>query len=197
MRSDDMMKRFYIKRVGDHVSIIHRPTHQIITMGNLDEEMGKKIKKFIKMSTEEFYKELNNLGLKFKTSRSIQEEQDKDKEDWYEKAWIYTTNQVLDNYKIKLDSIPEEEVPLELIKKLQTQESKGWNINAKEETKEVPEEKPKKVLKKKAKKLPKKVSNEKVVSLVPYETKQEVRRAYTGGKIDIETYKKYMRALKS
>ena len=193
-----IMKRFYIKRVGDYVSIVHRPTHQIITMGNLDEEMGKKIKKFIKMSTEEFYRELNNLGLKFKTSRSIQEEQDKDKEDWYEKAWIYKTNQVLDNYKIKLDSIPEEEVPLELIKQLQKEESKGWNISAKEETKDV-KVKPKKVLekKKKTRKLPKKVSNEKVVSLVPYETKQEVRRAYTGGKIDIETYKKYMRALKS
>ena len=198
---DGMMKRFYIKRVGDHVSIIHRPTHQIITMGNLDEEMGKKIKKFIKMTTEEFYKELVSLGLKFKTSRSIQEEQDKDKEDWYEKAWIYTTNQVLDNYKIKLDSIPEEEVPLELIKQLQKEESKGWNISAKEETKEETKEvkvKPKKVLeKKKTRKLPKKVSNEKVVSLVPYETKQEVRRAYTGGKIDLETYKKYMKALKS
>ena len=198
MRSVMIMKRFYIKRVGDYVSIVHRPTHQIITMGNLDEEMGKKIKKFIKMSTEEFYRELNNLGLKFKTSRSIQEEQDKDKEDWYEKAWIYKTNQVLDNYKIKLDSIPEEEVPLELIKQLQKEESKGWNISAKEETKDV-KVKPKKVLekKKKTRKLPKKVSNEKVVSLVPYETKQEVRRAYTGGEIDIETYKKYMRALKS
>ena len=194
MRSVMVMKRFYIKRVGDHVSIVHRPTHQIITMGNLDEEMGKKIKKFIKMGTEEFYKELVSLGLKFKTSRSIQEEQDKDKEDWYEKAWIYTTNQVLENYKIKLDSIPEEEVPLELIKELQREDSKGWNISVKEAS----EEKHKKrTLKKKAKKLPKKVKKEKVVTLVPYESKQEVRRAYSGGEIDIETYKKYMRALKS
>ena len=194
MRSVMIMKRFYIKRVGDHVSIVHRPTHQIITMGNLDEEMGKKIKRFIKMTTEEFYKELHSLGLKFKTSRSIQEEQDKDKEDWYEKAWIYTTNQVLENYKIKLDSIPEEEVPYELIEELQREGSKGWNISAKE----APEEKYKKrTLKKKAKKLPKKVKKEKVVTLVPYESKQEVRRAYSGGEIDIETYKKYMRALKS
>ena len=163
----------------------------------MDEEMGKQIKRLINMTTEEFYKELNSLGLKFKTNKSYQEEVDKEKEDWYKSAWIYTTNQVLENYKIKLDSIPEEEVPLELIKELQREDSKGWNISAKEETKEAPEEKekPKKVLKKK--KLPKKVSNKKVATLVPYKTKQEVRRAYIAREIDIKTYKKYMRALKS
>lgn len=194
-----MMKRFYIKRIGEHMTILHRPTHQIIMFGEMNEETGKKIKKFIKMTTEEFYRELNSLGLKFKTSRTIQEELDKDKEDWYEKAWLSTTNQVLKHFKIKLDSMPEEEVPLELIKQLQKEERTGWNVVAKEETKEAPEEqeKPKKVLKKKAKKLPKKVSNEKVVTLVPYKSKQEVRRAYNGGEIDQETYKKYMRALKS
>ena len=163
----------------------------------MNEEMGKQIKRLINMTTEEFYKELNSLGLKFKTNKSYQEEVDKEKEDWYKSAWIYTTNQVLENYKIKLNSIPEEEVPLELIKELQREDSKGWNISAKEETKEAPEEKekPKKVLKKK--KLPKKVSNKKVATLVPYKTKQEVRRAYIAREIDIKTYKKYMRALKS
>jgi hypothetical protein len=192
-----VMKRFYIKRIADYITIVHRPTHQVIMTGNMDEEMGKQIKRFIKMSTEEFYKELHSLGLKFKTSRDIQEEQDKEKEDWYKGAWLYTTNQVLDNYKIKEDSIPEEEVPLELIKELQRREGTSWNIEPKEETKEAPEEKekPKKLLKRK--KLPKKVSNEKVATLVPYKSKQEVRRAYSGGEIDIETYKKYMRALKS
>ena len=188
------MKRFYIKRVADHITITHRPTHQVIMMGNMDEEMGKQIKRFIKMTTEEFYRELHSLGLKFKTSRSIQEDIDKEREDWYKGAWIYTTNQVLENYKIKLDSIPEEEVPLELIKELQREDSKGWNISVKEAS----EEKHKKrTLKKKAKKLPKKVKKEKVVTLVPYESRQEVRRAYSGGEIDIETYKKYMKALKS
>ena len=192
------MKRFYIKRVSDFVTIMHRPTHQIIMMGSMDSEMGKQIKKFIKMTTEEFYKELHSLGLKFKTTKDIKEEQDKEKEDWYEKAWLFTTNQVLKHYKIKLDSIPEEEVPLELIKQLQKEAKTGWDIKPKEEKKEAPEEqeKPKKVLKKKTKKLPKKVSNEKVVTLVPYKSKQEVRRAYNGGDIDQETYKKYMRELK-
>jgi hypothetical protein len=192
-----VMKRFYIKRVSDFVTIVHRPTHQIIMMGNMDEEMGKKIKRFIKMSTEEFYKELNSLGLKFKTSRDIQEEQDKEKEDWYKGAWLYTTKQVLNHYKIKEDSIPEEEVPLELIEELQRREGTSWNIELNKEAKEAPEkkEKPKKLLKKK--KLPKKVSNEKVTTLVPYKSKQEVRRAYIAGEIDIETLKKYMRALKS
>ena len=192
------MKRFYTKKAGKFVTIMHRPTHQIIMMSELDEELEKKIKKFIKMTTEEFYRELNSLGLKFKTNRTIQEELDKDEEEWYEKAWLHTTNQVLKHYKIELDSIPEEEVPLELIKELQKQENSNWNVNAKGDNKDAPEEqeKPKKLLKK-AKKLPKKVSNEKVIPLVPYKSKQEVRRAYSGGEIDLETYKKYMRALKS
>lgn len=194
-----VMKRFYIKRIGNHVTLVHRPTHQTIMFGEMNEEMGKKIKKFIKMTTEEFYKELNSLGLKFNTSRSLQEEQDKEKEDWYEKAWLYTTNQVLEHYKIKLDSIPEEEVPLELLKELQKEAQTGWDIKPKEEKKEAPEEqeKPKKLLKKKIKKLPKKVSSEKVTTSVPYKSKQEVRRAYSGGEIDQETYKKYMRALRA
>lgn len=190
------MKRFYIKRIADYVTIMHRPTHQIIMMGEMNEEMGKKIKRFINMTTEEFYKELHSLGLRFKTSRSIQEEQDKDKEDWYKSAWIYTTKQVLDHYKIKEDSIPEEEVPYELIEELQKEETEGWNISAKEETKEAPEEK-EKPKKRTLKKLPKKVKNKKVATLVPYKTKQEVRSAYIAGEIDISTLKKYMKALKS
>ena len=188
-----MMKRFYIKRVSDFVTIVHRPTHQIIMMGNMDEEMGKQIKRFINMTTEEFYKELNSLGLKFKTNKSYQEDIDKEKEEWYEKAWLSTTKQVLDHFKLK-DNIPEEEVPYELIEELQKEDNRVWNIEPKEEIKEALEEKekPKKRTLKKRKKLPKKVKNEKVKTLVPYKSKQEVRRAYIAKEIDLETYKKYM-----
>ena len=193
-----MMKRFYIKRVSDFVTIVHRPTHQVIMMGNMDEEMGKQIKRFIKMDTKEFYKELHSLGLKFKTTKNIKEEQDEEKEDWYKSAWSFTTKQVLDHYKLKEDSIPEEEVPLEFIKELQKEDNKVWNIEPKEEIKEALEEekKPKKRTLKKRKKSPKKVSNKKVATLVPYKTKQEVRRAYIAKEIDLETYKKYMIELK-
>lgn len=196
------MKRFYIKRVSNFVTIVHRPTHQVIMIGSLDEEMGKQIKRFIKMDTKEFYKELHSLGLKFKTNKSYQEDIDKEKEDWYEKAWIFTTKQVLDYYKIKEDSIPEEEVPYELIEELQRREETSWNIEeTKEEVKEAPEEKekekPKKRTLKKRKRLPKKVKNEKAKTLNPYKTKQEVRSAYIAGEIDLETLKKYMKALKS
>ena len=197
-----MMKRFYIKRIADHITIVHRPTHQIIMFGNMDKEMGKQIKKFIKMTTEEFYKELNSLGLKFKTQESYNEEVDKDKEDWYKGAWIYTTNQVLKHYKIKLDSIPEEEVPLELIKQLQKEAKTGWDIKPKEEKKEAPEEqeKPKKRTLKKRKKLPKrvsnkKVSNEKVVSLGGYKDLKELEEAYSGGELSTRDYIKLKRKL--
>ena len=188
-----IMKRFYIKRISDFVTIVHRPTHQTITMGSLDEEMGKQIKRFINMTTEEFYKELHSLGLKFKTTKNIKEEQDKEKEDWYKSAWSFTTKQVLDHYKLKEDSIPEEEVPLEFIKELQKEGNKVWNIEPKEEKKEVLAEE-KKLKKRTLKKLPKKVKNEKVKTLVPYKTKQEVRRAYIAKEIDLETFKKYMKA---
>jgi len=192
------MKRFYIKRVCDFVTIVHRPTHQVIMMGNMNEEMGKQIKRFIKMDTKEFYKELHALGLKFNLSRSIKEEVDKEKEDWYKSAWSFTTKQVLKHYKIKEDSIPEEEVPYELIKELQKEGNKVWNIEPNEEVKEeTKEEKPKKLLKKKNKKLPKKVEKEKEEVLGGYKSKQEVRRAYIAKEIDLETYKKYMRELKS
>lgn len=190
------MKRFYIKRIADHVTIVHRPTHQVIMMGNMDEDMKKVIKSYMEMSTEEFYKELNSLGLKFKTSRGIQEDIDKEKEEWYEKAWIFTTKQVLDYFKLK-DNIPEEEVPYELIKELQKEDNKVWNIEPNEEVKEETKEEEKKSPLKKRKKLPKKVKNEKVKTLVPYKTKQEVRSAYIAGEIDISTFKKYMKALKS
>lgn len=188
------MKRFYIKRISDHITIVHRPTHQIIMTGELNEKTKKKVKDYIKMDTEDFYKELNSLGLKFKTKVLTNEEMDKEKEDWYKKAWLSTTKQVLKHFKIKEDSIPDEDMPLEFIKQLQKEDTEGWGISAKKETKEAPEEKkePKKV-----KKLPKKVKNKKVAILVPYKTKQEVRRAYSGGEIDIETYKKYMKVLKS
>jgi hypothetical protein len=194
-----VMKRFYIKRIADYVTIVHRPTHQVIMMGNMDEEMGKQIKRFINMTTEEFYKELHSLGLKFKTTKNIKEEQDKEKEDWYKSAWSYTTKQVLDHYKIKEDSIPDEDMPLELIEELQRREGTSWDIEPKEEKKEAIEEKekPKKRTLKKRKKSLKKVSNKKVATLVPYKTKQEIRSAYIGGEIDLETFKKYMKALKS
>ena len=200
------MKRFYIKRIADYITIVHRPTHQVIMMGNMDEEMGKQIKRFINMSTEEFYKELNSLGLKFKTIKNIKEERDKEKEDWYEKAWKFTTKQVLDHYKLKEDSIPNEEVPLEFIKELQKEGNKVWNIEPKEEIKEEPKEEPKEETKeavkeekpkKKNKKLPKKEKNKKKEVLGGYRSKQEVRRAYIAKEIDIETLKKYMKALKS
>ena len=187
------MKRFYIKRISDYITIVHRPTHQIIMMGELNEEMGKQIKRFIKMSTEEFYKELNSLGLKFKT-KVLPEEVDNEKEDWYEKAWLYTTKQVLDHYKIKHDSIPEEEVPYELIRELQKTEQSGWSITTKEEEKE-PKKKSKKLLKKKSKKLPKKVKNEKKTTLGRYKDLKELEKAYSGGELSTRDYIKLKRKL--
>lgn len=197
-----MMKRFYLKRVSDFVTVVHRPTHQMIMIGNMDSKMGKEIKKFIKMTTEEFYKELISLGLKFNTQKNYNEERDKDNEDWYKGAWLFTTNQVLDNYNIKLDSIPEEEVPYDLLKELQKRDSKDWDISVKEETKEAPGEqkeeeqkKPRKLLKKKANKLPKKVGNEKVISLGGYKDLKELEEAYSGGELSTRDYIKLKRKL--
>ena len=181
------MKRFYVKRVSDFVTVVHRPTHQIIRMGSMDEDMKKAIKSYIKMTTEEFYTELNSLGMKFSTKESYNEQKDTEKEDWYNKAWLMTTNQVLKEFKIKQDSIPEENMPLDIIRELQKNTVSGWNLSTKEEPEEAPEE-----LKKKPKKLTKKVKNGKAPA---YQTKDEVRRAFTKNEISREQYKEYMKLM--
>lgn len=193
MRSDSM-KRFYVKRVSDFVTVMHRPTHQMIKMGRMDEEMKKAIKSYIKMTPEEFYRELNALGLKFNTKDTYNEQKDTEKEDWYNKAWLMTTNQVLKEFKIKQDSIPEENVPLDFIRELQHRAVGTWNLNGSTKTPEEPKEAPEEP-KKKPKKLTKKVKNEKVVPLVPFKTKAEARSAYLKKRITREEYKEYSKVL--
>lgn len=133
------MKRFYIKRISDHITIVHRESHQTIWMGSTDEEGKKAIEKFIGMTTKAFYKELNELGLKFKTNNLAMEEVKKDKEEWYNGAWLSTTTQVLELLKIDLE-IPEEKFPVDYVRELQTSKSTGWGSSRKEGKKSAKEE---------------------------------------------------------
>lgn len=107
------LKRFYIKKVGDSISIYHRPSHQLIWSGKLDEEGREKVNKFINMSRNEFYSYIldNNIDITpighFSPVKNTMQEQ----EEWLRGAWEYTTRQVLKYYNLDVNSIPLEEEP--------------------------------------------------------------------------------------
>lgn len=107
-----LKKRFYIKKVGDSISIYHRPSHQLIWSGKLDEEGREKVNKFINMSRNEFYSYIldNNIDITPVWSYSTQNSK-KEKEEWLNGAWEYTTRQVLKYYNLDVNSIPLEEEP--------------------------------------------------------------------------------------
>lgn len=169
------MKRFYLKRIEDHVTIVHRPTHQVIGFGELNGELKKLIKLYVDMSTEEFYKELNNLGLKLRIDKTNNlEGRTEENEEWYKGAWKFTTEQVLEHYNLDKDIIPEEQPPIELIKKLNRDKTGDWNL----EGKKLPKKK------KKLTRKPKKMSNKR------FSTIEEVREAYLSKEITLKEYKK-------
>lgn len=107
-----LKKRFYIKKVGDSISIYHRPSHQLIWSGKLNEEGREMIEKFINMSRNEFYSYIldNNIDITSYRSYSTQNSI-KEKEEWLNGAWEYTTRQVLKYYSLDINSIPLEEEP--------------------------------------------------------------------------------------
>lgn len=107
------LKRFYIKKVGDSISIYHRPSHQLIWSGKLNEEGREMIEKFINMGRDEFYSyvldskiDITPIG-NFSPIKNTMQEQ----EDWLRGAWEYTTKQVLEYFNIDINSIPIEEEP--------------------------------------------------------------------------------------
>lgn len=148
------MKRFYIKKVSDYISIVHRPTHEIIYRGELGDESKGVLKRLLEIDTKGYYDYLiNSVGIKAGTS-SLLEEPDKEKEEWYKKAWIMSTEQIMEQYG--LGEVPEEDVPMDYIRVLKTKKNKkNWSVG--EET-ESPEDKPEKPEKKKPLKKSKKKS---------------------------------------
>lgn len=107
-----LKKRFYIKKVGDSISIYHRPSHQLIWSGKMDENGRERINEFINMSRDEFYIYIigNNIDITpigyFSAKNTMQEQ-----EEWLKGAWEYTTRQVLEYFNIDVNSIPIEEEP--------------------------------------------------------------------------------------
>ena len=106
------MKRFYIKKIDDSISIYHRPSHQLIWNGKLDKEGREKVNEFINMSRDEFYSYIidNKIDItpiwNYSTKNTMQEQ-----EEWLKGAWEYTTKQVLEYFNIDVNSIPVEEEP--------------------------------------------------------------------------------------
>lgn len=187
------MKRFYVKQVSQFVTIVHRPTHQTIVMGELTDEMKLEIIRLAKLTTEEFYEEMVEKGMRLTVKADWMRDIKADDEEWYKKAWSYTSKKVLKQYGLDEDLIPEEEYPFELVREMKSGKKKrGWGAtvleteNKKEEKRVEEKPKKKKLPKKLKKKLPKKVKSEK------YKSKEDVRKAFSGGEIDATLYKELM-----
>lgn len=112
------MERIYLSVAGDSVGVYHRPTHQLIAIGNA-KKMAILVKNLLGMTTKTYYSWLvNDCKLKPKLEgkkTKVYLGDLKEKEEWFEKAWIYGTDKFLKKYHLKQVN---EDIPLELIDEL-------------------------------------------------------------------------------
>ena len=111
------MERLYMSITGDSCTIHHRPTHEFVACGSVN-DMATKAKELLAMRTEDFYRYLINnipfIKLEGKTTKRYFSNLN-EQEDWYKKAWLSGTLKIFKDNKLKQ---VEEEVPLELVDKL-------------------------------------------------------------------------------
>ena len=184
--------RIYVKKILNIGFIVHRSTHQLIESHDNTEELKRRVLELLSMTNEEFYTEMFNKGLRFKTRIDYYDNIDKEKEEWYENAWKRITENLLNEFEVPEELRVEEELPLELIKNIQ-----NGKIKEKNEVREV------KKLKRVKKSLPDKVNNKKLPEREEveeerkeYKNKDELRKAYRGGEIDLVYYKESMKKMR-
>lgn len=199
-------KRLYIKVLDDHVHVVFRPTHETILLGFLskDKDLLKDIKGLLTADTEKFAEMLVKKGLSLKNKRSSNVKAFEETEEWYEKAWMYTTNNFIKEHK--LPEVPEDG------KEVITMSAMINTIKAKAEGKPLPKKvkpvkkatpvveekvaepkpKPKPVAKPKAKAVTKKVEK----AVPAYKTLDEAREAFAEGKITLDEYKVLRKTIK-
>ena len=124
------MERIYLSVAGDSISVYHRPTHQLIAIGNA-RKIAIVVKNLLKKSTEDYYKWLINdckLKPKLEGKKNKAYLGDlKDKEEWFEKAWIIGTNKFLKKYHLKQVN---EDIPFELIDDLIEQRNRAHHTKS-------------------------------------------------------------------
>ena len=184
--------RIYVKKILNIGFIVHRSTHQLIESHDNTEELKRRVLELLNMTHEEFYTEMYNKGLRFKTRIDYYDSIDKEKEEWFENAWKRITENLLNEFEVPEELRVEEEMPLDLIRDIQ-----NGKRNEKKEVREV------KKLKKVKKSLPDKVNNKKLPERVEvgeekkeYKNKDELRRAYRCGEIDLVYYRESMKKMR-
>ena len=118
------MERIYVAVTGTSVSVYHRPTHQLIGVGDCG-DMSKLIKELLKKSTKDYYYWLINkcrfrVALEGKTRKDYIDNM-KESEDWYKGAWKATTSNFFSKHHLKQ---VDEEIPSELIDQLKEDKEK-------------------------------------------------------------------------
>lgn len=114
------VKRIYLKRTANHVTIINRNTHELLGLLSMDDKEGtrKTIKDICNMSTEEYIQYALGLGVRFRTDKQKQFIVNEDSEKWYEGAWATTTTNTLKELGMKDSDIPDDEITPELIEEV-------------------------------------------------------------------------------
>lgn len=152
------MERFYLKVLGNYVSVYHRPTHRLIEFLPDNEKDAKaRVLELIKMSTEDFYTLM--FSKEITPQDKFYEDVTKEQEDWYKGAWKFHTDRYIVDNNIKV-KIPDEEMPFEFIAKLvkaSRKDTEGWSTKKNDvpispkETIEEPKKEVRKLLTKKPK----------------------------------------------
>jgi hypothetical protein len=190
--------RFYLKRVGNGLTITNRGTHELMGFASMDskKESVALIKKMCEMTDEEYIQYCLGLGVRFQLDYSSKSQfrQDPENERWYEGAWKQTTLLALKELGLKADIIPADTITVAMVDAVRKEGIVAKNKKAlpkkvedKPELKPVKKDEPKEetVVKKL---LPKKETKPQ------YKSKDEVREAYAKKQITQEQYKELMRS---
>jgi hypothetical protein len=128
------MKRIYLKRTGNLITIMNRNTHELLGFLSIEDREGAKkaIKDICNMSTEEYIQYALGLGVRFSADKHKKFIVNEDSEKWYEGAWATTTTHTLKELGMK-DNIPDDEITPSLVEEVKKamKESKGTPVRAK------------------------------------------------------------------
>ena len=114
------MKRIYLKRTGNLITIINRNTHELLGFLSTEDKEGAKkaIKDICNMSTEEYIQYALGLGVRFRANKQNQFVVDEDSEKWYTGAWATTTTHTLKELGMKDSDIPDDEITPSLVERV-------------------------------------------------------------------------------
>lgn len=184
----EKMDRLYLKVVGENASVVNRSNHKLI---EFLEEGQKGIDRFIELITmtkKAYYNYLLDLGIAPKeVNPLVNETSDRDKEEWFEKAWIQSTKKYMLENNIQ-EEIPQEEVPYDYLKEQRIKRNSKARENPKKllkPIKEVQEEEETQEPKKRMLK-PKKSKEELI---------EEVNKAFSNDEISVREYRTKLREL--